>query len=125
MAPIAQNSHAAKLTLLQGPKALAQRDQDRPALRLVSQRDADSVLIAGDDPHRRSSLRAQLSARMPEGTRFKEAAKTWEVLEHAPGSRIVMLTGELEGSSTETVVHLLGNRHPQLPVLALGAAGAG
>lgn len=97
-------------------------ETSRPRLRLLQGQAQDrSILIAGGDERRRSSLLASLSARMPEGTRFTEARATWELLEHAPSSRMVMLAGEIEGSSTESVMHLLGNRHPQLPVLALGA----
>lgn len=128
MATTAQTPRAARrsqLTVLQGHSPLAQEREDRRApLRLVRERDAQSILIASSDPRRRSSLRAELSARMPEGTSFTEAAATWEVLEHAPNSRMVMLAGELDGNSTESVMHLLGNRHPQLPVLALGATSA-
>lgn len=86
--------------------------------------DRQGILVAASDETRRSKLLRELSQRLPEGTRFTEAAATWEVLEQAPRSRMVMLAGELEGSSAESVIHLLGNRHPQLPVLALGAAGA-
>ncbi len=99
--------------------------KERPApLRLVHQA-RQSILIAGRDARRRSNLLAELSARLPEGTHFEEATATWEVLEHAPHSRMVMLAGDVEGSSTESVMHLLGNRHPQLPVLALGASATG
>lgn len=133
MATTAQIRHTghSRLTVLQGrhaPAALAataepapQEDRRAP-LRLVSDQDAQSILVAGSDARRRSNLLALLSARLPEGTRFTEAAATWEVLEHAPSSRMVMLAGDLEGSTTESVMHLLGNRHPQLPVLALGEA---
>jgi len=64
----------------------------------------------------------ELTERMPEGTSIREADATWQVLEHAPSSRLVMIAGEIEGSSPESVMHLLGSRHPQLPVVALGAA---
>jgi hypothetical protein len=113
---------ATALASAPGPEATS---QDRPApLRLVHHA-RRSILIAGSDARRRSSLLADLSARLPEGTHFEEATATWEVLEHAPHSRMVMLAGEVEGSSTESVMHLLGNRHPQLPVLALGATATG
>jgi hypothetical protein len=107
------------------PVSPEQAAGQRPApLRLVRGQVADSILIAGRDARRRDKLRRELSARLPAGTRFQEAAATWEVLEHAPASRMVMLAGELDGGSAESVAHLLGNRHPQLPVLALGASGA-
>jgi hypothetical protein len=136
----AQTSRASRhsrLTLLQAPHAapaagalataapvsdaeLAPPEQRRAPLRLVDEREAQCILVAGSDAQRRRNLVALLSARLPEGTRFTEATATWEVLEHAPSSRMVMLAGELDGSSTESVMHLIGNRHPQLPVLALG-----
>ncbi len=121
MATTAHSPHAperSRLTLLQGAGAL--KEDRRAPLRLVSDRDAQCILVAGSDARRRGNLLALLSARLPEGTRFTEAAATWEVLEHAPSSRMVMLAGELDGCSTESVMHLIGNRHPQLPVLALG-----
>lgn len=64
----------------------------------------------------------ELAERMPEGTSIREAEATWQVLQHAASSRLVMIAGDVEGSSPESVMHLLGSRHPQLPVVALGAA---
>lgn len=93
-------------------------------LRLVDDGPPRSILVAASDARRRGRLVRELSERLPQGTRLTEAAATWEVLEQAPHSRLVMLAGELDGSSTESVMHLLGNRHPQLPVLALGASAA-
>jgi hypothetical protein len=133
MATFAQPVHASqgsRLSLLHGrgapsagnPASAEHPEEQRAPLQLVRKQVARSILIAGRDARRRSSLRRELSARLPEGTRFQEAAATWEVLEHAPSSRMVMLAGELDGGSAESVAHLLGNRHPQLPVLALSAA---
>jgi len=93
----------------------------RPRLRLVSEPPRD-ILVAGGDAQRRDTLVRELTERMPEGTSIREADATWQVLEHAPSSRLVMIAGEIEGSSPESVMHLLGSRHPQLPVVALGAA---
>lgn len=121
MATTAQIPQASRLKVLHGHGAADQEPQERRApLRLVREHAARSILVAGSDARRRSKLLAQLTARLPEGTLFQEATATWEVLEHAPSSRMVMLAGSVEGSSTESVMHLLGNRHPQLPVLALG-----
>ncbi len=119
----------ARLKLLRGREtkagAQAPAQNARSPLRLVEdERREDSILVAGSDPQRRSTLLRELSERLPKGTRFEEAAATWEVLERAPCSRIVMLAGDLDGSSPESVMHLLGNRHPLLPVLALSAPGA-
>lgn len=90
----------------------------RRHLRLVH--DANrSILIAGGDAARREALVRELAARMP-GTSFEQAVATWEVLERAPSSRLVMLAGALADGSSEAAMHLLGSRHPRLPVVALG-----
>jgi hypothetical protein len=121
MATTAQTPHASRLQVLPGSVAVQDAPEDRRTpLRLVRDHAARSILVAGSDARRRSKLLAQLTARLPEGTVFQEATATWEVLEHAPSSRMVMIAGHVEGSSTESVMHLLGNRHPQLPVLAFG-----
>jgi succinyl-CoA synthetase alpha subunit len=96
---------------------------DRPNLRLVHD-EGRSILIAGGDPERRSALVQELSQRLPAGTCFEQVDATWEMLERAPSSRMVMLAGELDGSSPESAMHLLGSRHPRLPVVALGEAVA-
>lgn len=96
---------------------------ERSHLRLVHD-SRRSILIAGGDEHARGELMDELSDRLPEGTSFEQADAMWELLERAPGSRIVMLAGELDDGSTESVISLLGNRHPQLPVLALGEPAA-
>lgn len=118
----------ARLRLLQGrggrTSAKTPAQSERSPLRLVRREREDSILVAGSDAERRSTLLRELSERLPKGTRFEEATATWEVLERAPSSRIVMLAGDLDGSSPESVMHLLGNRHPLLPVLALSAPGA-
>jgi len=44
----------------------------------------------------------------------------WEVLAHAPSSRIVILSGELDDAPAESLMHTLGHRHPGLPVVSLG-----
>lgn len=121
MATTAQTPHASRLQVLQGGVPGQDAPEDRRApLRLVRDHAARSILVAGSDARRRGKLLAQLTARLPEGTIFQEASATWEVLEHAPSSRMVMLAGGVEGSSTESVMHLICNRHPQLPVLAFG-----
>jgi hypothetical protein len=77
------------------------------------------ILLVGADAHRRASLRKELTSTLPSSTRFEEAAETWEVLEHAPCSGVVMLTGDLQDASAESLMHLLGDRYPKLPVVAL------
>jgi hypothetical protein len=89
-----------------------------PILRLL--RDSH-VLIAGADPLQRASLLDELSQSMPSDTPFTEASAVSEILERAPGSRMVVLSGDLDDASAETLVHLLGHRHPRLPIVSIEA----
>lgn len=111
------------LRIVQGHGAAVEPAAARPTLRLVEDRPR-SILVAGGDADRRRALLADLAERLPAGTCFQEAEARWEVLEHAPSSRMVMLAGDLEGSPPESVMHMLGSRHPRLPVVTLGCAAA-
>jgi len=88
------------------------------------------VLIAGADDRRRATLRAELAATLPRRTRFCEADDVAEVLERAPFSRMMVLAGDLHDADAESLMRLLGHRHPRLPVVCVGhepipvAAGA-
>jgi hypothetical protein len=86
--------------------------------------DNDSpVLVAGPDPAGRAEVLASLAAAMPDRTIFQEVGTFWEVLVRAPAIRMVVLSGELDGIPTESLLHMLGNRHPELPVISLDDAG--
>jgi hypothetical protein len=76
------------------------------------------VLIAGADADQRADVLEQLSRTMPDSTRFEQAEAFWEVLAQAPRSRIVILSGELDERSAESMLHTLGHRHPDLPVVS-------
>lgn len=80
------------------------------------------VLLAGSDEARRSKLRAELSRTLAPGTVFVETSEAWEVVQQAPGSRMVMLTGDLREASAESITRVLGRRYPGLPVLRLDEA---
>jgi hypothetical protein len=103
----------------------------RPALRIVTEEshEVTSVLLAGADACRREALRAELSATLPPRTPFSEAEEVSEVLERAPSSGVVILTGDLDDADADSLVRLLGRRHPRLPVISfdapLPAAAAG
>jgi hypothetical protein len=122
----------------------------RPALRVMSRRNradisepmpadmglngvsggtrAAAVLLAGSDARRRASLRLELGAKLGARTRFREAGEVAEVLERAPRSSIVILTGDLDDADGESLIRLLGRRHPQLPIVRVdepAPAGAG
>jgi hypothetical protein len=83
------------------------------------------ILVAGADAERRATVLRDLSEALPEETEFSEAGAAWEVLEQAPSSGVVMLAGDLDEATAESLMHVLGHRHPSLPVIALGLAAAG
>jgi hypothetical protein len=55
---------------------------------------------------------------MSTGTQFEEAGTFWEVLERAPWSRMVILSGDLDELPGESLLHSLAHRHPDLPVVS-------
>jgi hypothetical protein len=83
------------------------------------------ILVAGADPAQRAAVLHDLSEALPASTQIGEACAVWEVLEQAPSSSVVMLTGDLGEVSAESLMHELGSRYPSLPVVALGLASAG
>ncbi len=78
------------------------------------------VLVAGADASRRSRMLEDLRGLLPASTHFLEARETWEVIERAGNSRMVVIAGDLGDVSAESLVKVLGRRHPTLPVLAVG-----
>lgn len=93
----------------------------RPTLRIVASESSEAapVLLAGADAHRRAILRAEFGATLPARTRFSEADDISEVLERAQCSRMVILAGDLEDVDAESLMRLLGRRHPRLPVICV------
>jgi hypothetical protein len=77
------------------------------------------VLLAGADGRRRAILRAELAETLPRRTRFSEADEVSEVLERAPFSRMVILAGDLDDTDAESLMRLLGQRYPQVPVVCV------
>jgi hypothetical protein len=82
------------------------------------------VLVAGRDATRRATMIEELAQTMAPGTRFTHAAASWEVLALAGTSRMVILSGELEEMSGESLMRMLSTRFPALPVVALDAQRA-
>ncbi|MGA2164250.1 MAG: hypothetical protein ABSH36_07255 [Solirubrobacteraceae bacterium] len=78
------------------------------------------ILVAGADPAQRAAVLHDLSQSLPEGAQLGEASAVSEVLERASTSSVVMLAGDLGEVSAESLMHMLGSRHPNLPVVALG-----
>lgn len=83
------------------------------------------ILVVGADPERRAAVLRDLSEELPADTQFEEAAAVAEVLDQAPSSGVVMLTGDLGEITAESLMHVLGDRHPSLPVIALGVRTSG
>jgi hypothetical protein len=83
------------------------------------------ILVAGSDPDRRAAVLRDLSEALPDGTQFGEAGAAWEVLEQASSSGVVMLAGDLDEVTAESLMNVLGHRHPSLPVVALGLFAGG
>jgi hypothetical protein len=79
------------------------------------------ILVAGADAQQRAAVLQDLSESLPAAsTQLGEAGAVWEVLEQAPSSSVVMLAGDLGEVSAESLMEVLGRRHPSLPVVALG-----
>jgi bifunctional N-acetylglucosamine-1-phosphate-uridyltransferase/glucosamine-1-phosphate-acetyltransferase GlmU-like protein len=78
------------------------------------------ILVAGADPEQRAAVLHDLSEALPPDTQLGEADAVAEVLAQAPSSSVVMLAGDLGEVSAESLMHMLGSRHPRLPVVALG-----
>jgi hypothetical protein len=112
---VAQYEGEGPITLSDRRAAHARRD--RPALRLVE--NGSPILIAGSDTPRRAALLADLIETMPEGTTFEELTTLGEVLERAPAGRMVILNGGLEDVSARSLMRILAQRHPRLPVISL------
>jgi len=95
----------------------------------VSREDALPILIAGRDRVSRAEVLDTLSETMGPDAAFEQAETFSEVLLRAPASRMVVLSGELDGIPLESLRRMLAHRHPDLPVATLDArtqhAGAG
>jgi hypothetical protein len=91
------------------------RDASPPALRVVD--GPTRVLLAGTDTERRAALLDELTQTLSTSTVFEQADAVSEALEHASGSRMAFITGDLEDAPAESLMRMLAHRHPELPVL--------
>jgi hypothetical protein len=122
-----ERPHTPRLRLLRGAESMhdgspradvsTRSVAGRPALQLMV--DPAPVLIAGSDSARRAALIDDLTETMPQSTLFEEASAVSEVLEHAPASRMVILSGDLDDAPAESLMQMLGHRHPGLPVVSV------
>ncbi|HEY2768014.1 MAG TPA: hypothetical protein VGI76_07125 [Solirubrobacteraceae bacterium] len=127
-----QRGHLRLLRGGQRPDRDSSREHDRVELAVPGPHPARSakeraaaqassrILVAGADPQQRAAVLRELSEALPEDTQFGEAGAAWEVLEQASSSGVVMLAGDLAEVTAESLMNVLGHRHPRLPVVALG-----
>jgi len=116
-----RQEHTVTVCDQQPAPAVGYRPGLRPA-RDPRRDDRSPVLVAGRDPTERADVLQSLTKIMTRRTAFEQAGTFWEVLVRAPASRMVILTGELDGMSAESLLHMLGHRHPGLPVVSLDAS---
>jgi hypothetical protein len=96
------------LRLLGSPSAPAQRvAKDHP------------ILLAGGEQSDRTAVLSDLASSMPASTSFEQAGAIWEMLARAPQSKMVILSGELEGIPAQSLMQMLGHRHPEVPVVCI------
>jgi hypothetical protein len=85
------------------------------------------ILLAGGEQSARTSVLKDLARSMPPSTSFEQAGAIWEMLARAPQSKLVILSGALEGIPAPALMQMLGHRHPEVPVVCIGdgsSAGA-
>jgi hypothetical protein len=97
------------------PESLRGADVHPPALRVIA--GPTRILLAGADAERRATLLDELSQTLPENTVFEQADAVCEALEHASGSRMAFIAGDLDDAPAESLMQTLAHRHPELPVL--------
>jgi hypothetical protein len=121
-------SQAPALRLLHGqgrgaPQPLRGHDSPPPALHVVD--GPARILLAGGDAGRRAVLLDELTQTLSASTEFEQADAVCEVLEHAPGSRMAFIAGDLDDAPAESLMQTLAHRHPELPVLIVDSPAGG
>ena len=96
-------------------ESLRGHDVHPPALRVIA--GPTRILLAGADADRRATLLDELSQTLPQNTVFEQADAVCEALEHASGSRMAFIAGDLDDAPAESLLQTLAHRHPELPVL--------
>jgi hypothetical protein len=79
------------------------------------------VVVADGDGPRRAALLDELTQKMPERTRFVEAATVEQAHEFATDSRMVVIGGAVHGASASALARSLQRRYPELHVVDLAA----
>lgn len=78
-----------------------------------------SILLAGGEASHREAVLRDLRRTMPGGTSFTQAKALWEMLARAAESSMVVLGGELDDVSAESLMQMLAHRNPTLPVVSV------
>jgi hypothetical protein len=119
---------APKLRLLPRGGSVAQRPGKRrsallmlgaPSAAATTPSQRQPILLAGGGQSARTSVLKDLSRSMPPSTSFEQAEAIWEVLARAPQSKLVILSGALEGIPAQALMQMLGHRHPEVPVVCI------
>jgi hypothetical protein len=97
------------------PEPLRGHDVPPPALHVID--GPTRILLAGADAGRCAALLDELTQTLSASTVFAQAHTVCDVLEHAPDSRMAIITGDLDDAPAESLMHMLAHRHPELPVL--------
>jgi hypothetical protein len=96
---------------------LADHATHPPQLRVIE--GPTRILIVGPDADRRATVLDELAQTLPESIGFEETNSVCEALELAPTSRMAIVTGDVGEVSAESLMHMLAQRHPTLPVMIL------
>jgi hypothetical protein len=88
-----------------------------PQLRVIE--GPTRILIIGPDADRRATVLDEMAQTLPESIGFEETSSVCEALELAPTSRMAIVTGDVGTVSAESLMHMLAQRHPTLPVMIL------
>ncbi len=97
-----------------GPQGTADAGPD-------AQEVSSRVVIAGAEADRRAALLDRLTQRLPEETVFLEADTVPRTLEHARGSRMVVIVGPLREAEPSALAEILARRLPGVHVVDLSA----
>lgn len=90
-----------------------------PRSRAAQQREGRRpVLLAGAGAECAAAL-DELAKTLPAGTRVQHASAFWEALERAEHCSMVMIGGDLEDGTAESLAQTLAQRHPALPLVRL------
>lgn len=114
-APALRLLHGQGLAHPTHPESLDGHDACSPELRVID--GPTRVLIAGSDAGQRTALLDELTQTLPASTVFAEADAICGALEHAPRSRMAIITGDVDDAPAEALMHMLTHRHPALAVL--------